>query len=115
MLIACVAALKGHYPHIHRSADSLLSCGINDLILCCVDYTVLLKDLLEGMNSVVFINTAHDRLSKTESGIFISCDGHASKGLCIFTEDGVTSTCGGPEMSHPFIYQSAFFLVLWKQ
>ena len=75
-----VAALKS-LPVLHHSADYIFSSfGINDLIFCYFECRVSPEDLIGGVNRVVFTTTIYkqtllfmNRLSKTESGLFISC------------------------------------------
>ena len=57
----CVAVAEGR-PVLHHSAAFILwSFGINELIVVCFEYTVLLKYTLEGVSSVAFIITAHEQ------------------------------------------------------
>ena len=62
MLSACVAALKS-IAVLHHNADYIFwFFGVNEFILDCFDYAMLLKDLLEDVNSVTLIITAHDSI-----------------------------------------------------
>ena len=67
-----VAVLRS-LPILYHSADYIfLSFGIIELMLVCFEYTVLLKPWLGGVKDVA-LQSISNRLTKTESGIFLSC------------------------------------------
>ena len=56
---------------LHHSQDYIFwSLRINELMLVCFEYTILLKPGLGGVRDVHFSVSLINRLIKTESGIF---------------------------------------------